>query len=388
MICSRINEYFSPSQVIMGLGCVQKVGELASFLGSKAMIVTDQFMSSSGTVDEVIKYLIQNDLDAFIYDKVNEEPTIEFVEEGTKLFLEHQCDLLIAVGGGSPIDAAKAIGITGKYQRSIEEFAGVNKVPGTGVPLIAIPSTAGTGSEVTRAAIISNKAENVKHLILSKYLVPTAAICDPELTLSMPQRLTAATGLDALTHAIEAYVSLKSQPLTDVIALESIRLISRYLRQAWSNPSDIEAREKMMIASTMAGLAFSNSSVALVHGMSRPIGACFDVPHGLSNAVLLPSVMRYTLPGNITKFARIAEAMGEVVSEISVLNAGEKAVSSVECLCRDLNMLGLRNAGVSKEELKKFAQKMARDAIASGSPANNPRLATEDDIIDLYMKSF
>ncbi len=388
MYCNNNYEYFSPSEVIMGFGCFKKVGVLASSIGSKAMIVTDSYMSSNGTIEEVIKSLGQYDVDAVVYNKVNEEPTTEFVDEGSQIYAEHNCDLLIAVGGGSPIDAAKAIGIVAKYQRSIKEFEGINKVPGRGVPVIAIPSTAGTGSEVTRVAIISDKTVNIKLLILSKYLVPAVAICDPELTLSMPKILTAATGLDALTHAIEAYISVKAQPFTDTIALESIRLISSYLRQAWSNPADLVARDRMMIASTMAGLAFSNSSVALVHGMSRPIGACFHVPHGLSNAVLLPTVMRFTLPGNIAKFARIAEAMGEVTTGISLMNAGEKAVSSVESLCRDLNMLGLQNAGISQEELQKFAPKMARDAIASGSPANNPRCATEEEIIDLYMKSY
>ena len=180
MYCNNNYEYFSPSEVIMGFGCLKKVGVLASSIGSKAMIVTDSYMSSNGTIEEVIKYLGQYDVDAVVYNKVNEEPTTEFVDEGSQIYAEHNCDLLIAVGGGSPIDAAKAIGIVAKYQRSIKEFEGVNKVPGSGVPVIAIPSTAGTGSEVTRVAIISDKTVNIKFLILSKYLVPAVAICDPE----------------------------------------------------------------------------------------------------------------------------------------------------------------------------------------------------------------
>ena len=241
---------------------------------------------------------------------------------------------------------------------------------------------------MTRTTIITDKTDDVKMLIISDYIMPTVSICDAQLTFTAPKRLTAATGLDALTHAIEAYISQKAQPYTDIIALEAIRLISKYLRQAWSNGRDVEARYYMMFAATMAGLAFSNSSVCLVHGMSRPIGAIFHVPHGLSNAVLLPAVMRFTLPGNIRKFAKIAEAMGESVSGLSNLEAAEKSVMAVERLCKDFNMLGLRNAGVKEEDLKRFAPKMAKDAIASGSPANNPRIATEEEIIQLYLEAF
>jgi len=388
MLPGKQYDYFSPQQIITGIGSVSKVGVLAKSYGKRTLLVTDEVMVKTGIISRVKSCLEEAGIEVAVYDQVNEEPCGEHVDAGVKAYLQDKCQFLIAVGGGSPIDAAKAIGAVATHNVPIKNFKGLHKIPGPNVPLIAIPTTAGTGSEVTRVTIITDRQEGVKMLILSNYLLPSVAICDAELTVTLPQRTTAAVGLDALTHAIEAYISLKAQPFTDIIALEAIRLISRYLRQAWANGSDIEARHNMMLASTLAGLAFSNSSVALVHGMSRPIGACFHVPHGISNAVLLPTVMRFTVPGNVEKFARIAEAMGEKVGGLSKLEAAKKAVLAVERLCADFDMLGLRNAKVPEAELKSLAAKMARDAIASGSPGNNPRIASEEEIIQLYLDAY
>lgn len=388
MIPGKQFDYFSPQQIATGLGSVSKVGVLSKAFGKKALLVTDEVMVKTGIASRVTGYLTEAGIEVSVYDRVNEEPSVEHVDQGASVYEQNQCQFLIAVGGGSPIDAAKAIGAVVTHKAPIQSFMGLHKIPGPNVPLIAIPTTAGTGSEVTRVTIITDKQQDVKMLILSNYLLPTVAICDAELTVTSPKRLTAAVGLDALTHAIEAYISQKAQPITDVISLEAIRLISRYLRQAWSNGNDLEARYYMMLASTLGGLAFSNSSVALVHGMSRPIGACFHVPHGISNAVLLPTVMRFTLPGNVEKFARIAEAMGEQVAGLSRLEAAEKAVSAVERLCVDFGMSGLRCTGVPEDELRRLAPKMARDAIASGSPGNNPRVASEEEIIQLYINAY
>ncbi len=388
MLFDKQYDIFTPKRLVTGLGCLKTVGETARPFGKRALLVTDSVMEKTGVQDEVAKYLKNAGIELSIYNKVNEEPHTGHVDEGSKIFKENNCEFIISLGGGSPIDTGKAVGAVVTHNVPIRTFMGLQKIPGPNVPLIAIPTTAGTGSEVTRTTIITDKTDDVKMLIISDYIMPTVSICDAQLTFTAPKRLTAATGLDALTHAIEAYISQKAQPYTDIIALEAIRLISKYLRQAWSNGRDVEARYYMMFAATMAGLAFSNSSVCLVHGMSRPIGAIFHVPHGLSNAVLLPAVMRFTLPGNIRKFAKIAEAMGESVSGLSNLEAAEKSVMAVERLCKDFNMLGLRNAGVKEEDLKRFAPKMAKDAIASGSPANNPRIATEEEIIQLYLEAF
>ncbi len=222
-----------------------------------------------------------------VYDTVATEPTVDYVKEGLKVYKENGCDFLIAVGGGSPIDTAKAIAIMVTNPGSIEDYNGLGKIPKEGAPLIAIPTTAGTGSEVTQFTIITDTKTDVKMLIGSPFIMPKVAIVDPLLTLSCPRGSTAAVGIDALTHAIEAYVSVKAQPMSDIFCLSAIELISGNLRQAWANGNNVEAREKTMLGAFQAGIAFSNASVALVHGMSRPIGAYFHVAHGASNAALL-----------------------------------------------------------------------------------------------------
>ncbi len=388
MFIKKSQRYLSPPVVISGPGCLEDAAFQMAKLGKKALVVTDATMRQVGLVERLEHLLQQAGVAAAVFDRVNEEPTTRHVEEGVACLEENDCQFLVGLGGGSPIDAAKIIAAAAKHKQPAKEFQGVDQIKGPILPLVAVPTTAGTGTEVTRVSIITDESDHVKMLMMSDYLVPDMAVCDSALTLSMPRSLTAATGLDALTHAVEAYISVKAQPMTDLLALEAVRLLSRYLRRAWSNGSDQEARYYTMHAATLAGLAFSNSSVALVHGMSRPIGACFNVPHGISNAVLLPAVCRFTLPGAIERFAHLAEAMGEPVQGLSRLEAAEKAVTFLERLCSDFNMLGLKNAGVGRAELDKMAAKMARDAIASGSPGNNPRLATEEEIIQLYADAY
>jgi alcohol dehydrogenase class IV len=266
----------------------------------------------------------------------------------------------------------------------IEAYMGINKFPKKGLPLVSIPTTAGTGSEVTITTIITDTAKNVKMLIISPYLMSQVAIVDPMMTLSCPRGLTAAVGIDALTHAIEAYVSLKAQPMSDVFALSAIGLLSGNLRQVFANGNNVEAREKVMLGALQAGLAFSNSSVALVHGMSRPIGAYFHVPHGASNAALLGVVTEFSLIGNPQRYAKVAQAMGEDTMGMSDLDAAELAADAVKRLVEDIKIPSLPGLGVDGKKLKELAPQMAEAAIASGSPGNNPRLATKEEIIELY----
>ncbi len=388
MFINKSQRYVSPPVMMSGPGCLEDAAFQMAKLGKKALVVTDATMREVGLVKKLEHLLQQAGVAAAVFDRVNEEPTTRHVEEGVACLEENDCQFLVGLGGGSPIDAAKIIAAAAKHKQPAKEFQGIDQIKGPILPLVAVPTTAGTGTEVTRVSIITDKSDHVKMLMMSDYLVPDMAVCDSALTLSMPRSLTAATGLDALTHAVEAYISVKAQPMTDILALEAVRLLSRYLRRAWCNGSDQEARYYTMHAATLAGLAFSNSSVALVHGMSRPIGACFNVPHGISNAVLLPAVCRFTLPGAIERFAHLAEAMGEPVQGLSRLEAAERAVTFLERLCSDFNMLGLKNTGVDRAELDKMAAKMARDAIASGSPGNNPRLATEEEIIQLYADAY
>lgn len=378
-----------PPLLIFGSGASEGVGEESRKLGvKKGLIVTDEVLINLGILDNIKRALSQAKVQFAIYSGVFTEPTVEFVQQGLKTYKENGCDFLLAVGGGSAIDTAKAIAVMVTNAGSIEDYQGLNKIPKGGVPLIAVPTTAGTGSEVTRYTIITDTKRDIKMLITSPFLMPQKAIVDPLLTLSMPRGLTAATGLDALTHAVEAYVSVKAQPMSDIFCLSAIELISGNLRQAWSNGNNIEARGKTMLGALQAGIAFSNSSVALVHGMSRPIGAYFHVAHGVSNAALLGVVTEFSLIGNPARYARIAQAMGENVERLTILEAADLAAKSIKRLVQDIKIPSLQELGVDKAKLDKLAPQMAEDAIASGSPANNPRQATKEEIIQLYKLAY
>ncbi len=293
--------------------------------------------------------------------------------------------MIIAVGGGSPIDTGKAIAALSSNPGRISDYMGANKIPKPCAPLVAIPTTAGTGSEVTPFTIITET--DVKMLISSPKILPTVAIVDPLMTVKMPRGITAATGLDALTHAIEAYVSVRAQPLTDTFALRAINLISGNIRAAYSHPDDLEARGNMLMGALQAGLAFANSSVALVHGMARPIGAYFHVAHGVSNAVLLPTVIEWSVPGNPNRYAEIAAAMGEGTEGLTTDEAARRTVSAVRRLNADLQIPSLRGLGIDVARFESVVEKMAVDAIASGSPGNNPRKASSEEIVALYRRA-
>lgn len=385
---TQIFQFKAPSVIVNGPGAAKEVGSFARGLGKKALIVTDTFLEKIGLLNEVKSSLETSGIFFVVYDKVVTEPIMDFTEEGLKVFKEAQAEFLIAVGGGSPIDAAKGISALATNPGKMSDFAGANKIPRPGAPLIAIPTTAGTGSEVSPFTIIIDTTRDVKMLIASPNIMPRVALVDPLMTLQMPQGITAATGLDALTHAIEAYVSVKAQPITDTLAIQAIRVISANLRQAWSNGDNLEARTNVMIGSLEAGLAFSNSSVALVHGMARPIGAYFHVPHGVSNATLLPTVIEFSIPGNPRRYADIAEAMGEITEGLSLLDAANLAAEAVKRLNEDLKVPTLKELGVDEKKFDSVVGQMAADAVASGSPGNNPRKATKDEIGELYRKAF
>ncbi len=381
-------QFKAPSVIVNGPGAAKEVGSFAKTLGKKALIVTDVNLEKVGLLSDIKNVLEVGGVSFAVYDKVVAEPTMEYAEDGLKIFKESQADFLIAVGGGSPIDTAKAIGALANNPGKVSDFMGANKIPKPGAPLIAIPTTAGTGSEVTQFTVITDTSKDVKMLIASPHIMPRVALVDPLMTLKMPPSITMATGLDALTHAIEAYVSVKAQPITDALALEAIRLIAANLRQAWSNGDNLEARTNMIIGSLVAGLAFSNSSVALVHGMARPIGAYFHVPHGISNASLLPAVIEFSIPGNPKRYAAIAEAMGEVTEGLSLLDAAYLAAEAVQRLNQDLKVPTLRGLGAEEKKFNQVVKQMAADALASGSPNNNPRKATQEEIVELYHRAY
>jgi len=378
-----------PPVLLQGPGCLALMGKEVKRLGrKKALLITDKIMEKAGYVEKVGKILEEAGCSFAVFSDVAGEPTDKDVLAGHEVYKKNGCEFLVALGGGSPIDAAKAIGILETNGGKITDYMGLEKVQKPVLPLIAIPTTAGTGSEITKVTIINDTVNNVKMLISSPAIVPTVAVADPELTLSLPPAVTASTGLDAFCHAIEAFVSKKEQPMTDMVALKAIELISGNLRKAWCNGDDIVARSNMMIASTLGGIAFGNASVTLIHGMSRPIGAVFHIAHGISNAMLLPVWAEFTYLSKPEKFAEVAKAMGENISGLSIQQAAKKALDAIVSLCNDVEIPPLRKLIPDQAEFEKQLPKMARDAVASGSPGNNPRSVTEEKIIELYKKAY
>lgn len=380
-----IQTFRAPSTICFGENSSREAGNAVKRLcKTKALLVTDGGIKESGIIDPVLDSLTEAGLETVIYDRVNSEPTLIHVEEGLNLLKSEKCDVIIACGGGSPIDAAKAIGAMATHPGKIQDYKGINQLTNSCMPLIAIPTTAGTGSECTIFTIITDTSCDVKMLIGSPELMPAVALVDPLLTMNMPQGVTASTGLDALTHAIEAYVSVKAQPMTDVLALSAISLISECLPQAWANPENLEARSQTMLGALQAGLAFSNASVALVHGMSRPIGAKFHVSHGISNAALLSVITEFSIKGAPERYASIAAALGVPVEGMTPMAAAQAGVEEIKRLVKKLEIPSLSGFGIKREQLDSLASKMAEDAIASGSPGNNPRKASKEEIVELY----
>jgi len=379
-----------PGTMVIGGGARHEVAAHAKRLGAqRVLLVTDDFLVRSGQVGDFVSELELAGLQVTLFSQVQPDPTVANVVAGCERLRAANADLVIALGGGSPIDAAKAIAVLATNPPPITQYAGYHRIPNPGVPLIAVPTTAGTGSEATRVAVITDTDRNVKLMILDGNLLPRVAVVDYELTMSMPRALTAHVGVDTLTHAIEAFVSRKASVMTDAIALSSARLTAAHLLKAYESPDNHESREAMALAACQGGMAFSNSSVCLVHGMSRPIGAIFHVPHGLSNAVLLPEVTRFSLPGAVSRYAIIAREIGAASRESSDEEAGAKLLEYLDRLNQQLEIGRLRDVvKVSRDEFEMHLTAMAEAAIASGSPANNPRLATDTEIIELYRRAW
>ncbi|MDD3655786.1 MAG: iron-containing alcohol dehydrogenase [Atribacterota bacterium] len=380
--------FLIPQMIYYGLGTLEGACDKLAKIGNKPLVITDKIMTDIGYADRVVNYMKKQKLEISLFNEVNTEPTDYYVEKGTNLFKENYCDFVIALGGGSPIDTAKAISLMVSNPGEIQDYMGLGKVKQNGPPIVAIPTTSGTGSEVTQFTIITDTKKDVKMLIGSEYLIPKIAINDPALTMSVPPNITAATGIDALTHAIEAYTSRRHQPLADNFALSSIKRISKYLRRAWANGDDEEARSEMMLAAMEAGMAFNNSSVTIVHGMSRPLGALFHIPHGISNAVLLPACLEYAIMGLPERFANIAKAMGVKDSNLSDLDFAKEGLILIKKLCEDVEIPSISGLGIDKNTFMKRLDKMATDALASGSPYNTARKPSKEDIIKIYEKSF
>jgi alcohol dehydrogenase class IV len=341
-------------------------------------------MVELGYAARMAAYLADRDILMDIFSDTVPEPTVSSIRAGVDIVREGDYDCIIALGGGSPIDSAKAIAILGKFGGQMRDYKFPKVTDDAGLPIIAVPTTAGTGSEVTRFTIITDDETSEKMLCVGRGFMPTAALVDYSLTLSLPQRVTADTGIDALTHAIEAYVSRKANLYSDAQALSAMALIAPNLRMVFADPSNERARESMMLGSTLAGIAFSNASVALVHGMSRPIGAAFHVPHGLSNAMLLPSVTAFSIPSAKVRYAQCARAMGIATQSDSDELANDKLLNELRALNLDLQVPTPADFGIDKATFMAMTTTMAEQALASGSPGNNPRIPTVDEMVELY----
>ena len=374
-----------PRLMEVGAGASQQIVSVLHNLGCKRpLIVTDRMMVELGYVARISETLAKADIPSDCFADTLPEPTAASIRAGVDMVRPGSYDSIIALGGGSPIDSAKAIGILGKFGGEMRDYRFPRDVSEAGLPLIAIPTTAGTGSEATRFTIITDETSDEKMLCAGLGFMPVAALIDFELTLSLPPRVTADTGIDALTHAIEAYVSRKASLYSDAQALQAMRLLAPNLRAAYHEPGNRSAREAMMLGATLAGIAFSNASVALVHGMSRPIGAFFHVPHGLSNAMLLPAITAFSIPAAPERYADCARAMGVAAQTDSVEAANEKLLTELRAINQELQVPSPEQFGISRERFFSLRETMARQALASGSPGNNPRVPSEAEIIDLY----
>ncbi|RBP79498.1 iron-containing alcohol dehydrogenase [Marinomonas rhizomae] len=350
----------------------------------RPLIITDKMMVKLGYAEKIQAVLAEQNMSADVFDDTVPEPTVASIQSGVNKVREGDYDSIIALGGGSPIDSAKAISILGKFGGEMRDYKFPRVVTEAGLPIIAIPTTAGTGSEVTKVTIITDENTDEKMLCMGVGFMPVAALVDYNLTLSLPARTTADTGIDALTHAMEAYVSKKASLYSDGQALEAMRLIAPNLRRVYHDGADETAREAMMLGSTLAGIAFSNASVALVHGMSRPIGAAFHVPHGLSNAMLLPAVTEYSIPAAVQRYADCARAMGIASQQDSNDTANEKLIAELKALNEELKVPTPEEFGIDRTHFMGLLDTMAEQAIASGSPGNNPRVPSPDEVIELY----
>lgn len=381
-------EFRVPSTIHVGVGCYERVAAEAARVGGGAvLVITDANVRATPLAGKVIEQLTSAGLLRGVFNDIPGEPTTTEVQKGVAALKGAKANTIVAIGGGSVIDTGKSVAVMATNDGSIVDYKGANKIRKPKLPLIVVNTTAGTGSEVTRFAIITDPVTNVKLLIADAHLIPEVAIDDPLLTLTCPPPVTASTGVDALTHAIESYISMRATALSDVLALSAIRKVGQSLRAAFRNGEDLGARTLMHVASLEAGMSFSNASVALVHGMARPIGAYFHKAHGISNAVLLPHVMEWSLPGAPARFAEIARALGAETAGLSEAQAAERAVSEVRTLCRDLNIPGLTGLGIDADKLMALAPTMAQDALDSGSPGNNPRIPTTAEIVELYRRA-
>lgn len=376
-------EFIVPGQIMTGAGALDMAARTLGAMGKKALIVTDEMMIKLGNCAKVEEALKSQNVAYAIFSGVTGEPTDKMIEAGLSVYQEEKCDFLVGLGGGSALDSMKAIGVLAGYAGKISDFMG--KVIETPMPpMAAIPTTAGTGSEATQFTIITDTEKDVKMLLKGKCLMPGLAIIDPQFTMTAPPKITASTGLDALCHAVEAYTSRKAQAMSDTFALSAVKRIFRYLPTAFHDGSNEEARVEMSVAALEAGIAFNNASVTLIHGMSRPIGALFHVPHGLSNAMLMKVCLSFALEGAYDRFAVLGRAVGAADGQDPDQVAAQKFLAALGTLTKELETPTPAEYGISREKFFAVIPKMAHDAMDSGSPQNTRKEMTQADVEQMY----
>ncbi|ELX4164010.1 L-threonine dehydrogenase [Vibrio vulnificus] len=374
--------FFIPTVNLMGAGCLKDAADSIKAQGfTKGLIVTDKILNQIGVVKQVQDLLSERGVSAVVFDGTQPNPTISNVNAGLELLKQNDCDFVISLGGGSPHDCAKGIALVASNGGAIADYEGVDKSAKPMLPLIAINTTAGTASEMTRFCIITDEARHIKMAIVDKHTTPLISVNDPELMLAKPASLTAATGMDALTHAVEAYVSIAATPITDAVAIKAIELIQAHLRTAVAHGEDIEAREQMAYAQFMAGMAFNNASLGYVHAMAHQLGGFYDLPHGVCNAILLPHVQRYNAQVCPERLRDVAKAMGVNVEGMSAEQGADAAIEAIVQLAKDVGIpTGIRELGAKLEDIPTLADNALKDACGF----TNPKQATHEEISAIF----
>lgn len=382
-----MSHFVIPNHTVVGTNVLGEAAPLLKKMGNKAFIVTGRHVAVSDMMKQLTALLDENGIGCVIFDGITGEPTDTMIENGVEMLKSSGCDFIIGIGGGSPLDSAKAIAAMAVNEGSIADYNG-KEITGEILPLAAIPTTAGTGSEATKFTVITDSEKGIKMLLKGDVLVPKLAIVDSSFTVGAPKSVTSATGLDALTHAVEAYTSRKAFSMTDTLAVSAVKRIMKYLPIAYREPDNSLAREQMSIAALEAGICINNSSVTIVHGMSRPIGALFHVPHGMSNAMLLKECLSFAVSGAYEKFANLGIETGVASDSDSDETAAEKFIDSLQNICDVCEIPTLEQYGIDRDEYYSKISKMATDAVASGSPANTVKEVTVDDCIEIYKKLY
>ncbi len=374
-----------PGRTVVGEGALESCRDIIKGFGVKVFVVTGKIVTKTGLLKKLTDFLDAWDVRWEVFNDITGEPTDQMIDAGVKAYKEAGCDFVAAIGGGSPLDSAKAIAAMSVLDGKISEYMG-KEITGNFPPLVLIPTTAGTGSEATKFTIITDTEKDVKMLLKGDALVPDLAILDASLTVTAPKGITAATGMDALTHAVESYTSRKANTFTDMYALDAIKRIFAWLPAAYKDGNDLKAREEMAIAAYEAGVCINNASVSLVHGMSRPIGALFHVPHGISNAMLIRQCLAFALDGCYKRFGDIGRAIAAAGEDAGDEEAAKAFMTKLEELCAALEIPTLEQYGIEREKFDAVCDKMAGDAMASGSPSNTVKEITKNDLLKIYHK--